>query len=43
MRNTPLQIHRAALGGYTIEGPYVRGGRAGWLRRLAGKFFRAGV
>ncbi|CAI8692868.1 Hypothethical protein [Burkholderia sp. IT-111MI5] len=43
MRNTPLQTRRAALGGYTIEGPYVRAGRAGWLRRLIGKIFRAGA
>lgn len=38
MRNKPLQTHC-----YTIEGPYVREGRADWLRRLLGKFFRSGA
>lgn len=43
MRNRTLQIHRSVLGGYTIDGPYVRGRkvRKGWLRRIAG-FFRTG-
>lgn len=27
MRHKPLQIHPAALGGFTIEGPYLRRSR----------------
>lgn len=29
MRKEPLQIHQAALGGYTIDGPYTPQARAG--------------
>jgi hypothetical protein len=36
MRNTQSQIHKSALGGYTIEGPSYRRTK---LRRAMDRFF----
>ncbi len=37
MRKEPLQIHQAALGGYTIDGPYTPQARAGERGGLVAK------
>ncbi|VWB14926.1 hypothetical protein BLA13014_00406 [Burkholderia aenigmatica] len=42
MRKEPLQIHQAALGGYTIDGPYrvqARAGERGGLVAKPPRFF----